>query len=375
MESEIPIILQETNRTSVVRLPNGTVKKTFKNITNEQFNNVMVATTQCDCAIPIHEFDHKQHFYVMPYYPIKLTDYIKEHHNKKDAILQQLADAVFEIWSCGWVHNDFHSNNIFVFENRILIGDWEHVRKRSNNGDSFLKCQDLIGGQHTHAFWDKDGEVDIGKLLNASSNWVVKYVKEKILKELSDVSGAYWERNSPGQIYGNIYLKDFQVEGRRNPKERLDAFGVDFKGKTVLDVGSNTGSITFEAYNRGASHVSGIELRLERTKVASTIAAFTGIDFNVNFCSLDILKYEIVPYQIVICLSVDHQVEDPRHLYKCLYDTTLETLLFETSKQREELNWVKENLLKVGFSSVKYIGDSAASDKKSRSRHMFLVKK
>ena len=73
--------------------------------------------------------------------------------------------------------------------------------------------------------------------------------------------------------------------------------------------------------------------------------------------------------------AIDHQTKDSGQLYKNLFSLTKETLLFESSRQPQFKDWCRSQLQDVGFSSVKYIGESSASDKNGRSRMLYIARK
>jgi hypothetical protein len=246
---------------------------------------------------------------------------------------------------------------------------------------AFFDSPDLKGGYGTHAHWDKGGHVDIGRILGLDSRFAVNMAKEALTLSLKDSGGAYWERLSAGQIYGTIDVPGFFQEGRRDPKVRLDQFGVDLYGKTVLDMGSNAGAMSFEALNRGATHVRGLELLGPRVQTANLIARFAGIDDRVVFHKIDfnkdISEYQLpmLPADVVFAFAIDHQVESRPYLYDLLWHCTHDVLLFESSQQREFQTQIMRDLMEAGFKTVEYVGESTASDKKRRCRMCYRAYK
>lgn len=354
------------------------VRTDFKKINAEVFREMAKVMIGNPLAPEIFDMAILCHF-TRPHYPYTLTEYLKAKPDAdKKRLATRLALGLFDLWNQGYVHNDVHADNIFVTEGGVLfLGDWEHFYSK-DPCMPFWESPDLIGGRHAHAWWDKDGEVDIGKILGFNAAFAVQCAREALVRQLNSSGGAYWERTSKGQIYGTIDVPGFYIEGRRDPKARLDQFNIDFKDKTVADLGCNAGSISFEAIDRGARHVRGFELINCRADTAQNIANFAGIDHRAQFVHFNFDEYDDIPgrpYDIVCAFAIDHQTQKPDLFYKRLYDATGETLLFETSKQPEFRGWCRKQLHEAGFGYVKYIGESSASDKKGRSRMCFVAEK
>jgi 2-polyprenyl-3-methyl-5-hydroxy-6-metoxy-1,4-benzoquinol methylase len=381
MQQEKAMIIQETNRTIVERIEHSgkkAVRKTFKNMEQERFERIMRIMFNNSISPEIIDTDPATCSYVMPYYPYTLNQYLQEKGDEVDKckLVTRLALGLFDLWQHGYIHRDVHANNVFITNAGVLLlGDWEHVHPRKI-GNSFIYSPDLVGGHGIRAYWDKGCKADIGTVLGIDKEFAVDCVRESLVESLEESGGAYWERTSKGQIYGDINVPGFNVAGRRDPKARLDQFGIDFTDKTVLDIGCNAGAISFEAFNRGASKVTGIELLMPRVSAARSIANFAGIDDKVWFHQRNFDKTAIgVKYDIVCAFAVDHQTQQPESFYRKLFNATGDTLLFESSKQPEFRGWCMQQLGEAGFGYVKYIGESSASDKKHRSRMCYIAKR
>jgi len=378
------MILQETSRTKVeLHDIDGqkTVQKTFKNIKPERFQQIIKAMLSCKKSggvIPILSIGvDSQPSYLMPYCEQTLTKYIKEHPDQKDRVLEQLSRTLFELWNSGFIHNDVHGNNVLMdYSGNPMLIDFEHCSIRPNDVP-FIHSPDLVGGGKTHAHWNKPGEVDLGVLIGGNNISVAKIADLVIRKAYNECSGPFWERVTKNQVYGTIDIPHFKIDGRRNASDRLDKFGIDLAGKTVLDLGCNTGHMCFEAMNRGATRVTGLEYIAPRAAAANLVSTFVGWGHKAQFhhCDFDVDDLSSHRSDITFAFAIDHQAKDAQKLYRNLYELTNETLLFETSRQPEFREWCKDQLLKVGFSSVDYIGESSSSDRKSRSRMDYIVRK
>jgi len=376
------MILQETARAIVTVVEyqgQQAVKKTFKKMELERFCEIMRIMFETPRSVRQLAIDIDERSYVMPFYPYTLVSYMEKKDGQADirSLGRQLALCLFDLWINDYYHCDLHGDNIYVTENgQLFLGDWEHIIKREK-GVPFWKSPDLIGGREVHAFWDKRGEVDINKILGVDSRFAVNIAREALRSSLNESGGAYHERVSKGQVYGSIRVPGFEQEGRRDPKARLDQFDVELHGKTILDLGCNAGAMSFEALNRGALYVIGIDLIAQRIQTAKEIASFAGLDDRAEFHKMDFdaLFLDIDRADITFAFAIDHQTKDRGQLYDLLYRMTGELLLFESSLQKEYKNDIVFHLQQAGFKVVEYIGDSTESDRKKRCRMCFKAYK
>lgn len=374
----------ETNRTiveEIVHAGQRAILKRFKKIEAWQFDDIIAKMLHSSIAPELLNIDYRGFSYIMPFYPYTLRTYLDAKDGQADRRMlgTKLALGLFNLWEQGFIHRDVHANNIFITEEgQLILGDWEHVHPKPQ-GIPFERSPDLIGNHSVHAFWDKGCVADINTVLGLNSRFAVNCVKDLLVRLLEHSGGAYWERISKGQVYGDINVPVFHYPGRRNPKGRLNQFGINFTDKTVLDIGCNAGSISFEVLNRHACKVIGLELIHERVVAARSIANFAGLDYKAEFLHhnidtdpIDFNKYRC---DIVCAFAVDHQTQQPETFYKKLYELTGEVLLFESSKQPEYRCWCMKQLENAGFGYVKYVGDSTYSDKKRRPRMCYVAKK
>lgn len=82
-------------------------------------------------------------------------------------------------------------------------------------------------------------------------------------KDLLNQIGKLLSTFRPEDIYRSVYdhQGNLMVKGAMPVEERLikDFKKVDFKGKTIVDLGCNLGLFSFIAADRGAAHVTGID--------------------------------------------------------------------------------------------------------------------
>ena len=107
-----------------------------------------------------------------------------------------------------------------------------------------------------------------------------------------------------GNHYQSLTLGDEHTTGFRSGREGfLDQ--IDFRGKRVLDLGSNLGEISRAARARGAAVVDGYEYDLFFVELAQAINAYNGTT-GVSFYERDITNPDVYRerYDIVLALSV-----------------------------------------------------------------------
>ena len=157
------------------------------------------------------------------------------------------------------------------------------------------------------------------------------------LKELINTfgRGGLPETKTLGEeIYGEIYLPPLSgVKAIRRTKERFDQWKIgDLGGKSVLDIGSHIGSLSFYCHQLGAHLVHGVEHNPGRTITARAIRDYNRIDKKrVEFYSDE--ESLMDSYDYVFCCSVDAYVEDLNGFYKFLMSKTRSLLLFESNIQ------------------------------------------
>jgi tRNA (mo5U34)-methyltransferase len=113
------------------------------------------------------------------------------------------------------------------------------------------------------------------------------------IAELTDILKTVGPQNiwRPVVVNGDILLADGIGEARDGLAENMA--NLDFKGKTVLDLGCNFGYYSFLARNAGASRVLGIDADARIIRACEIIKALNGID-GVAFLAIDIIEAEHV---------------------------------------------------------------------------------
>jgi SAM-dependent methyltransferase len=118
--------------------------------------------------------------------------------------------------------------------------------------------------------------------------------------------------------------------GRTDSLRRLRLLGLpdDLSGKSVLDIGSNSGMLCFECKKRHAARVVGVDLQLNRLKQARILAEIMGLD--VEFREMDLFHVaELGQFDVVFCIAVLTEVADLLGGLEVLKKVTRETLYLE----------------------------------------------
>ena len=118
--------------------------------------------------------------------------------------------------------------------------------------------------------------------------------------------------------------------GTTDSRARLDLLGLpeDLSGKSVLDVGANSGMYCFECKRRGAARVVGIEPQPHRMDQARTLAEILGLE--VELLEQGLLdSVGLGRFDLVFCFAVLTEVTDLIRSLQVLEDLTGGTLYLE----------------------------------------------
>jgi len=188
-----------------------------------------------------------------------------------------------------------------------------------------------------------------------------KDYQQNLIKRIDKI--ANWH---PPKNYQTISAVNLQ--GRRNTEERIIKLGldeIDFKGKTVLDIGCSAGVFCHYAYDKGAKKVVGLDLP-ERAKIASELAYYLGY-FNNDYYGVNLKKetYEslskkigIDKFDIVLFLSMSYHVGYPDYIYKFCK----ELLVYEGNARDND----KECMIKIAEDFDKIIKKGHTTDLSKR---------
>ncbi len=85
--------------------------------------------------------------------------------------------------------------------------------------------------------------------------------------------------------------------------------GIDFKGKTFIDVGCNSGQYCLLAKQKGARKVRGIDVNEKRLAQAKILAENEGLD--ITYEERSVLDTDTLPkFDILFCIAVVTEIQD-----------------------------------------------------------------
>lgn len=150
--------------------------------------------------------------------------------------------------------------------------------------------------------------------------------------------------------YQTIELLDgFYTAGKFPTENRLPWFDkYEFSGKTVLDIGCNSGQYSLYAKKRGASRVIGIDLDEARIYQAKTLAMNERADVEFYVHGLDNIE-ELGVFDITICIAVVTEVENVLGALRKIRDATGVMAIIEMGLARPLFNvsrskrWLKSD--------------------------------
>ena len=111
--------------------------------------------------------------------------------------------------------------------------------------------------------------------------------------------------------YQTIELSNGIVTPGKFDNRKRDRFfaDIDFKTKSFLDVGCNSGQYCFMAKNRGARHVVGVDINEKRLKQARVLTSIEKLD--IEFYKKEFFKIkDLGKFDIVFCIAVLKEIQD-----------------------------------------------------------------
>jgi len=179
--------------------------------------------------------------------------------------------------------------------------------------------------------------------------------------------------------YHSLSINGFDINGQRNPAQRIELVPFDFSGKTVLDIGCNRGGMLFSVATK-ALHGVGIDFDYRLINAANKIRSHTkqqNLDFyvfNLEKEDLQIIR-DFLPGEkvnIAFLLSICMWIKNWREVIE-LTSKISECLLFESNgtknQQMEQLEY-----LKTTYKEVKLIQEQSEDDEGQKNRKLYFCK-
>lgn len=162
------------------------------------------------------------------------------------------------------------------------------------------------------------------------------WTKESIVQRVGELDADLgWYQNI--DLRNGLSTKSRRVWGEDSdhPKKRFDemasAIPEDLKGTSVLDIGCNAGFFSFESMDRGATDVTGIDLKQGYIDQASFCADVRGQ--NVDFHTRDIYDLPALgrTFDLVFCIGILYHCKYLKQAIESVSSIASGTLLVETA--------------------------------------------
>jgi hypothetical protein len=201
--------------------------------------------------------------------------------------------------------------NLYADEN-LAPRIYDIVQLNLDEGVYIAQVTDFLEGEFIHpseapAFWGEVNKVRDHYNLVRCSDWNEKNLienkwvdfqcflfrdKDAYLESIKQRLNIYNPCSRNSQPY--VDIAELGVKGMRDWEHRVKAFQfneIDFKGKTVLDWGSNTGAFCREASRRGAKRVIGMEGNGNTVRIQRELSNYLGF-FNIDFYTINLRTKE-----------------------------------------------------------------------------------
>ncbi len=290
--------------------------------------------------------------------------------------------ALAGVHAMGIAHGDLHGRNVLVDScGRVRVIDFEWCA--DDDYAPLRDAYDLVGPARSSVvvdptpggmFWDRDHPLAMMQLFGVTAAEAYDRYVARLRDRARLVSGPGRHGGTrDGRPYQSFSHPLFSLsDAQRDTARRIDAWGVDLTGRSVLDLGSNIGAVSLACIQRGAASVTGIEGDSDRVDVARRIAAVCGLHHRVSFRRKSIEAYLPVATQhdVVLVLAVDAWVDAPETLYRAVARVARSTIIIESNRPHSERRTIPPLFSSLGW-SVEEIGDTQSEDAYGIDRTIF----
>lgn len=177
--------------------------------------------------------------------------------------------------------------------------------------------------------------------------------------------------------YHSLHLGGLELQGQREPMERIKLVPLDFTGLTVLDIGCNQGGMLYSLSSKLA-HGIGIDFDSRLINAANKIRSHAKINnldfyvFNLEKEDLNIIR-DFLPAErvdVVFLLAVCMWIDNWKEVIQ--FAKSISTnMLFETNgKPEQQMDQV--SYLQSIYSSVQLLSTQSKEDVLQRNRKLYL---
>ena len=278
---------------------------------------------------------------------------------QKNHIFESVCSMVYQLFERGIAHGDLHLEHVFMVDDKPILFDPWYIEIPT--GTSFRNSHDVycIDPNSPHANKEKKPCL---KLLGNKMGVAIdpyEYVSHLVKEEIKQFSGSETYDDMRGKTtYSSYDNKNFTMAGWRGTKIRIDNFinnaGVDFKGKTVLDLGCNCGAISLYLAELGAK-VTGVDVSPERVSLCKRLNRFLGLNAEFGEFNLSAANPISGDYDIIIAFAITGRVADETTILHDIYSHCKE-LLFESNNCKKDK--YEEIFRTFGFNVIKHLGNT-----------------
>jgi len=266
----------------------------------------------------------------------------------------------------------------------LLVSDFETMAPLPpETSTAFPVSYDLTGEGLTSPHntqlmcYRRDAPEALGRTLGVDLEAALDGLRARLKDELREACSSFkaveagYDRNRSrrhicrtGRIYGSFSLPYFAVapsEAQRDSAKRFAKFGLreaELGGRSLLDLGSNVGGMTFAAQVFAPGRCVGVEYDADKIRVADRIARFCGLS-NVEFRRGDIDHLDEAslggPFDVVFSLAIERHVASIDKLFALLGRQTRGLLVFE-GNDGCDVGDTTARLRRAGFRRVDSVG-------------------
>lgn len=181
---------------------------------------------------------------------------------------------------------------------------------------------------------------------------------KKYLGEITKVEGETFGSSRLGLPYQSIFNGEKELLRGLRPDiltriRTLDPN--DLEGKTILDLGCNTGSNCFCAIQHGARQATGVDYSAKLISVAHGLNAYFALPCTFMVHDLNIELTQIEPFDTVFCFSITSHLKNKDALRQTIITKTKRVLYFE-GHAHDSLSNYEDILNKDYFKTIDLIG-------------------
>lgn len=177
--------------------------------------------------------------------------------------------------------------------------------------------------------------------------------------------------------YHSLHLGELELQGQREPMERIKLVPLDFTGLTVLDIGCNQGGMLYSLSSKLA-HGVGIDFDSRLVNAANKIRSHAGISnldfyvFNLEKEDLNLIR-DFLPAErvdIVFLLAVCMWIDNWKEVIQFAKSISGH-MLFETNGKPEQ-QMEQVDYLQSLYKSVELLSEQSKEDVLQRNRKLYL---